>query len=325
MYRILYKGMNDTKDEWPRMNDTKGHILLVDDHIDAIDYIRSYLEKCGYTVTMATSGQDAVDIAHAKDIDVIFLDIHMPGMTGIETCQSLRDGSHADTPIIFLTADESESSELAGLDAGGNEYLRKPVSAVALEKRVAAYMRRRDRAANLQSAMDDWRRDALTDAMTGARSRRYADRIMQESARDIWVIMCDIDHFKSYNDTFGHEAGDRCLKAVAATLLSHGHDVVRMGGEEFLVLVKVGDGGDVAELIREGVESGVAKPDGEAVTISIGAVHVDSDVELADAIRHADMLLYRSKRNGRNTVTVGNVSDGVPDMPTSGGRRAFRD
>lgn len=304
--------------------ESKGNVLLVDDHIDAINYIQAHLERSGYTVTTATSGQAGVDAA-GDDIDIIFLDVHMPGMSGIEACRILRGGKHTETPIVFLTADDSEGSEVAGLDAGGDEYLSKPVSAVALERRVSAYMRRRDRATCLQSAMDGWRRDALTDAMTGARSRRYAERIMRESACGMWAIMCDIDHFKSYNDTFGHEAGDGCLKAVAATLLSHGHDVVRMGGEEFLVLIRDGDGGDIAELIREGVESGVTKPNGEAVTISVGAVRVDSEAEVADAIRHADMLLYRSKRGGRNTVTVGSFSDGMPDIPNDDGRRDFRD
>jgi len=172
--------------------------------------------------------------------------------------------------------------------------------------------------------MDNWRRKALTDATTGARSRRYAESMMQDTVGG-WAIMCDIDRFKSYNDTFGHEAGDECLKAVAAILMSHGHDVVRMGGEEFLILVGDVDGGGVSERIRSSIESGVSKPDGQAVTISVGAVHLDVNAKLMDAVRHADMLLYQSKHGGRNTVTVGRFSDGMPDIPNNGDRRDFRD
>lgn len=323
---MLQSGSGWTQERRLRMltdTDTKGRILLVDDNLDVIDYIRLHLEKSGYVVTTAASGQEAVKAG--RDIDIIFMDVRMPGMSGIEACRILREGPHADTPIIFLTADDSEASEIAGLDAGGNEYLGKPVSAVALERRADAYMRRKRLAADLRAATDSWRREALTDALTGALARRYAERMMRESVCGMWVIMCDIDHFKSYNDTFGHGAGDRCLQAVTATLRSTHHDVVRMGGEEFLILVKGADGGTVAERIREGVESGVSGPDGEPVTISVGAVHVDAETELKDAIRHADMLLYQSKHGGRNRVTTGDFSDGMPGIPNDSGRRDFRD
>ncbi len=303
--------------------ETKGRVLLVDNNIKMMEYVRSHLERGGYEVTVATSGKEAV--AARDDIDVIFMDVHMPDMTGIDACLALRSGSHADTPIIFLTTDGSEESEVAGLDAGGNEYLSKPVSAIALVRRVDAYMRRNKRAANLIAATENWRREAMTDALTGARSRRFAERMMLDNVNGKWVIMCDIDSFKSHNDSFGHEAGDGCLKAVVRVLMSGGREVVRMGGEEFLILVDGADGGAVAEAIRGGVESGVADPDGCPVTVSVGAVRVDSDAKLSSAIRHADMLLYQSKHGGRNRVTTGDFSEGMPGIPDDAGRRGYRD
>ena len=305
----------------------KGHILLVDDNISMVDYIRVHLESNGYTVTTAESGQAALVAAEegVESIDVILLDVHMPGMSGIEACQALRSGAHANTPIVFLTADDTEYSEVAGLEAGGNEYLCKPVSAVALEKRVAALVNNNRRMIKLQEAITGWRHEALTDTLTGAHSRKFADNIMQSDASGLWAVMCDIDHFKLYNDSFGHRAGDACLTAVVTVLMSYGHDVIRMGGEEFLILIKKGNGKDIAEQIRKGVESRVIKPDSDPVTISVGAVFMDSGAELSEAIRHADMLLYQSKNNGRNIVTTGNFSDGMPSIPNDNGRRDFRD
>jgi len=175
---------------------TRGHVLLVDDHIDAIDYVRLHLERNRYAVSTTTRGKSTLRVAADMDVDIIFLDVHMPEMSGVETCRALRcSKKHANTPIIFMTADDSESSELAGLDAGADEYLVKPVSAAALEKRVAAYMRKTKQLRDIQKAAHNWRKEAFTDALTGTRSRRYAELMMHEKA-DGWVIMCDIDHFK---------------------------------------------------------------------------------------------------------------------------------
>jgi diguanylate cyclase (GGDEF)-like protein len=298
------------------------HVLLVDDNIQAVDYIRIFLEDAGYKVQTAQSGQEALSVI-STETDIILLDLHMPGMTGIEVCQRLRV-RQCNTPIIFLTADDSEANEIKGLDVGGNEYLHKPVSAAALERRIMALINNKLKMEKLRNAVDNWRNEAYTDNLTGVYTRRFLQHMPAE-IHDTCVMMIDIDHFKKFNDTFGHEEGDKCLQEVANTLISFGHDVIRMGGEEFLVLAKK-VGVEAAEQIRSLIEQTIKRPDQQSVTVSIGAVYMDQPGNLTDAIRHADMLLYQSKCK-RNNVTFNLFSSDPPSIPHSDStkRRDFRD
>lgn len=262
-------------------------------------------------------------MAGERDFDLVVLDVHMPGMNGFEVCRTLRESDrNRRTPIIFLTADGGEASEIRGLDAGGDEYLQKPTSVVTLERRIAAKLRGADRLNRLRESVRQWQEQASTDPLTGTRTRRLLDEL---DPRGSGVIMVDIDHFKRFNDAHGHGEGDECLRRVAGVLMSKSETVVRMGGEEFMVFVRGEDAFAVAAELRDGVRGGVRDPDGAAVTISVGAVRVDDDADLARAIRIADALLYQSK-NERDRITCGLSSDGEPGARGDGaGRRRFRD
>jgi len=245
----------------------------------------------------------------------------MPGMSGIEVCRRLKD--RGAIPVILLTADDSEPSELGGLDAGGDEYLVKPVSARVIERRVAGKIRDKVRVDKLRAAVDGWKGMASTDELTGTKTRLHL-RELPESVSDGGAVMVDVDHFKRFNDTYGHGSGDECLRSVASVLLSAGHTVVRMGGEEFMVFVHEGCVAEISGSLVEAVASRVQDPTGAAVTISAGAVEIDRRCDLADAIAAADGLLYESKHGGRNRSTCRKLSltDWVPE---SGERRKFRD
>ena len=299
---------------------SKGNILLVDDHPELIEHIAKHLVREGYSVTTAVCGADALATADQVNFDVVILDVHMPGMSGVEVCRRLKSRA---IPVIFLTADDSEATELEGLDAGGGEYLVKPVSARVIERRVAGKMRDKERVDKLRAAVDGWKSMASTDELTGAKTRLHL-RELPESMSAGGVIMVDVDHFKRFNDTFGHGEGDECLRNVASTLLSAGHTVVRMGGEEFMVFVHEGRVDEISDSLVGAVASQVQEPTGKAVTISAGAVEIDRRCDLTDAIAAADGLLYESKHGGRNRSTCKKLS-GTDWVPESGEKRKFRD
>jgi len=300
---------------------SKGNILLVDDHPELVEHIAIHLDREGYSVTTTTCGADALSAAGGTDFDVVVLDMHMPGMSGIEVCRRLK--SRGAIPVIFLTADDSEPSELGGLDAGGDEYLVKPVSAAVIERRIAGKIRDKARVDRLRAAVDGWKGMASTDELTKTKTRLHL-RELPASVSDGGVVMVDVDHFKDFNDTFGHASGDDCLRSVSSILLAAGHTVVRMGGEEFMVFVREGCAEEVSRSLVEAVACRVQDPRGAAVTISAGAVGIDRRCDLADAIAAADGLLYKSKHGGRNTSTYNKLSE-TDWVPESGERRKFRD
>jgi len=300
---------------------SKGNILLVDDHPELIEHIAIHLNREGYNVTTTICGADALSAADEVDFDVVVLDMHMPGMSGIEVCRRLK--GRGGIPVIFLTADDSEPSELGGLDAGGDEYLVKPVSARVIERRIAGKIRDKARVDRLRAAVDGWKGAASTDELTKAKTRLHL-RELPENVSDGGVVMVDVDHFKRFNDTFGHSKGDDCLRSVSSVLLSAGHTVVRMGGEEFMVFVREGCVEKISSSLVKAVASQVQDPTGVAVTISVGAVEIDHRCDLADAIAAADGLLYESKHDGRNKSTCRRLSD-TDWVPESGEKRKFRD
>ena len=299
---------------------SKGNILLADDHPELVEHIAKHLDREGYCITTAVCGADALAAADRVDFDVVILDVHMPGMSGVEVCRRLKSRA---IPVIFLTADDSEATELEGLDAGGGEYLVKPVSARVIERRVAGKMRDKERVDRLRAAVNGWKSMASTDELTKAKTRLHL-RELPESVSDGGVVMVDVDHFKRFNDTFGHGEGDECLRSVASVLLAAGHTVVRMGGEEFMVFVREGHVGEISDSLIGAVAGQVQDPSGRAVTISVGAVEIDRRCDLADAIAAADGLLYESKRGGRNKSTCRKLSN-TDWVPESGEKRKFRD
>lgn len=302
----------------------KSRILLVDDHLNDVGFVLSHLTNAGYDVETAQSGSAALIVCENTNFDIILLDMHMPGKSGIEVCKALRATErHSKTPVIFLTADVREESEVAGLTAGGDEYVTKPFSVLALETRIAKLIRNRTCQRRLSHRLREWRSKAATDELTGLRRREHIDNLPADM-RGRGIAMLDVDRFKSVNDRHGHAAGDECLKQVAAVIRRFDPDAVRMGGEEFLVTVDNGSAVEqLAESIRSAIEAEVRRPCGAPITVSVGAVNVDEGAASASpqqAIRCADKLLYESKTAGRNRVTASDIS-----TMHLGGRRRIRD
>ena len=238
---------------------------MVDDEPPNIQALGTLL-KDEYRIQVANSGEKALAIVQdeAQPLpDLILLDIQMPGIDGYEVCRTLKEDPKTEgIVVIFVTARDATSDEEYGLKLGAVDYISKPISPAIVRARVDTHM-------NLKRKTDMLERFALLDGLTGIHNRRYFDEQLEKEIgrniredRPVSVIMMDIDHFKEFNDHYGHGAGDQCLKKVARaltdTLSRPGDTLCRYGGEEFVALLPGSDGdgaGVVAERLREAVEA----------------------------------------------------------------------
>lgn len=303
----------------------QGKVLIVDDEPLNIEILSETLGDA-YDVVFATNGEDALRLTSAEMPDLILLDVVMPGVDGLEVCRRLKADSHTqDIPIIFVTALGAEGDEASGLQLGAIDYIAKPVRPQIVQARVRNHIQ-------LKRSQDLLRDLSQLDGLTGIANRRAFDcRMLQEWHRaqrngtSLGLIMIDIDHFKAFNDNYGHMAGDDCLKNVSQALLgmvSRPADMfARYGGEEFVCILPDTDAkgvSQVGENMREAVETlGIAHEYSTAkdvVTISLGGLcwspapgdqpgdqpGKQSGDQYEDLIIAADAKLYEAKRLGRN-------------------------
>ena len=307
-------------------NDKK-KILVVDDHEDNIELLRARLEARGYEVHGANDGQAALDQVEKVCPDLILLDVMMPKMDGMEVVRRLKANSKLPfIPVIMQTALDSTENKVEGLDAGADDYITKPINFAELEARVNSLLRIK----SLQSALAARERElsdlnnklteiSLTDGLTQVENRRSLEErlneMWQHSVRlhePIAIVMCDIDKFKSVNDTYGHQAGDSVLKEFAQLLKAEAREIDRVGrygGEEFLLILPgtVLDAAvTFAERLREKVEKHTFTYEGGTLcrTMSCGvAASPHPRVKDQEALlKAADDALYVAKETGRNRV-----------------------
>ncbi|MTW13816.1 diguanylate cyclase [Pseudoduganella eburnea] len=293
-------------------------ILIIDDNPDTIRLLSVMLRQQA-RVLFATNGMAGLEIARAQRPNLILLDVQMKSMDGFAVCERIMaDPDLRHCPVIFVTASGGVESEIACLDAGAVDFITKPLSGPVVQARVRTHLR-------LQAALASLDNLAHKDGLTGLHNRRYFDEQMAlEIARHrrqgaaLGVALVDVDHFKLYNDHYGHQMGDECLRAVAQALTQctrrPGELVARYGGEEFVVLLpnsceeEVLRYGDwicrhVAALALPHAASPVARH----VTISAGLCSVAPDIEdgPASLLEAADKALYEAKRSGRNRACIG--------------------
>lgn len=301
------------------MNSSGMKILVVEDDLFSQTILKDALERDGHTVVLAGNGRDALDLCEREHFPVIITDRVMPEMDGLAFCRALRAKPSEDYSFILLLTSLDKRNELiAGLEAGADEYLVKPVHEVELSARLKVARRILDLETSLK-------RLALYDQLTGAYNRGYLDRQLSREIQRSWryshplsIVMCDIDHFKLVNDRCGHQAGDLVLKEFVARIsrsIRFENDwVARYGGEEFvIVLPETPPAGCrlVAERIRNIIAATpVTISGGEvAVTVSCGAITVENTTRIEemtmDAILgKADECLYRAKESGRDRVVA---------------------
>ncbi|NJR66061.1 MAG: PleD family two-component system response regulator [Leptolyngbyaceae cyanobacterium CRU_2_3] len=294
-------------------------ILLIDDDIVMRLHLRLCLEKEGYEIVEAKTGYEGIEAYSRLHPDIVLLDAVMPGIDGFECCAQLQSliGSHR-IPILMITGLEDQASVDRAFAVGAADYVTKPVHFAVLRQRVRRLIQQSQLQKQLEAANQELQRLVSLDGLTQLANRRRFDeyfdqewRRMQREQRELGLVLCDIDFFKSYNDTYGHQAGDRCLQQVAKVLKSSarraGDLVARYGGEEFaLLLPNTGLAGavSVAELACNAVRS-LAIPhrsDKRVVTLSAGAFSVvpSSDQDKNVFVAIADSALYQAKAEGRD-------------------------
>lgn len=309
-------------------------ILLVDDSRAISMVMTARLESFGHEVRHATDGQAAIDLFRAESFDLILMDIEMPGMNGFEATTRIRalEGNEpwAWTPIIFVTATDTNTNLVTAIEAGGDDFISKNVPESVLQAKMKAMSRIAGLRMRLSLANRKLQEQANRDGLTGLLNRRAMDLQVDQSwdeavrvSRPYSLLMIDVDNFKKYNDHYGHLAGDECLRRVAACLASQinqlnadrtapGAFVARYGGEEFAVLIPDADHGVHAGVAASLIEaiSRLNIPherNGEigTVTISVGAVCAEpASGPINVLFRQADELLYKAKAAGRNRAEV---------------------
>ena len=230
-------------------------ILVVDDHEDNIEVLRLRLESWGYHTDAVQDGAAALRAVEQSPPDLILLDVMMPEISGIEVAQRVKaNRSLPFIPIIMQTALDSTEAKVEGLEAGADDYITKPIDFAELKARLRSMLRIK----RLQEALEERERELLevnerlrhmsqTDGLTGLDNRRHLNDRLEEMfqhaqrlAEPFSCVMCDLDHFKSVNDTYGHQAGDEVLKQLSAILKDEAREIDRVGrygGEEFMLLL----------------------------------------------------------------------------------------
>jgi len=309
-------------------------ILLVEDAKSVVKVMTARLSSYGYDVFHAENGERAVEVFPTEEPDLILMDIEMPVMNGFEATNRIR-GMEATqqwawTPIIFLTSSDTVQNLVTAIEAGGDDFMSKFVPEPVLQ----AKMRAMSRIATLRQRLTVANRKLQTmadhDGLTGLLNRRSMDRHVDEAwldavtgGKSFGLLMLDIDNFKKYNDHYGHQAGDDCLRCVARAVesvtqtsnqngLTINAFTARYGGEEFAVTLPFVSPAAYAEVANHIVRavSGLSiahekNSDWGITTISVGGRYLDAAKgDLAHVFRHADENLYRAKQFGRNRAEI---------------------
>lgn len=304
--------------DWLPRQGTQPKMLVVDDQAVNIRLIYD-LFKDDCDLFMARDGAKALEQARAIMPDLILLDVMLPDINGYEICEMLkRDPATEHIPIIFITANITEEDEATGFNMGAVDFIRKPINPVITRARVRTHLLLKKQAQALE-------RVALTDALTGLPNRRAFDleyaQAWRQCARENWslgMVLIDIDFFKRYNDRYGHQGGDDCLRMVAKAMVQvlqrPGDVLARYGGEEFACVLSNTDlqgACHIGELFRQAVESlGLPHLDSTVakyVSLSVGVASIvptfDTDEEGRQLLVYAaDKRLYQAKERGRNQV-----------------------
>ncbi|GGW84483.1 diguanylate cyclase [Alteromonas halophila] len=294
-------------------------ILIVDDELINATILKNMLST-DYQCILASSGQEAVAICEDTHIDLVLLDMHMPGMNGVDVCTSLKKRARTRSiPVIFVTGSDEIETQNQCWEAGATDFLLKPVVLSTLLHRVSNHLLNKRRIELLQSLI-------YKDQLTGIYNRYYFNnelpRLLRQVVRDkgnVCAVMLDIDLFKKYNDTYGHVAGDEVIsgvsQAIQKALRRPTDSAIRFGGEEFVLFLPytgASGGQRVVEKVLQAVSQlqieHALSPHG-IVTVSAGiyAAPADENTALDDLISNADEGLYEAKENGRNRLV--NKSD----------------
>ena len=301
-------------------------VLVVDDDPLMRDRLEALVLAAGFYPSCAASGREALHALRRDYCPIVISDWAMPDMDGIALCRAIRGESFPGyVYFLLLTARDGQQDVVSGLDAGADDYLSKRVTEAELIARLRTARRIVALEQSLRDMIDEKRRLATTDALTGANNRHYFEKHfirelkrMRRFGGPLSLLALDVDHFKSINDRFGHAVGDQVLIELADridTALPREYDwSARIGGEEFAIVLPQTDmpgALTVAEKIRQYVADSPIETDAGAlpVTVSLGVAALccfppGAEPTVDGIMELADKALYRSKEKGRNRVTA---------------------
>jgi diguanylate cyclase (GGDEF)-like protein len=292
----------------------KARLLIVDDDPFNIHLLADIFND-NYHIVFATNGKKALEIANKEKLDLILLDVMMPEMDGYAVCKKLKENPvTGKIPIIFVTAHCNSTEEIRALEMGANDFISKPFCPTIIKIRVQNQI-------DLKQLEEKLTLLAITDGLTGISNRRYFDQKLAEEwnralrmKQSLVVVMLDVDWFKKYNDYYGHQAGDDCLKQVAtllATSCTRNNDfVARYGGEEFAMILPETHSPLVVMRKLFQALNALAIPHAMSefgeVTISVGISMRKPNHVTAPSILvgEADEALYTAKHQGRNQAVL---------------------
>jgi len=301
-------------------------VLIVDDTQSNLELTSLYVRRAGHQVITAADGKQGIEAFVAQQPDLVLLDVNMPKVDGYECARRIRSQCQEGNlwvPIIFLSAIITDEAIVKGIEAGGDDYLPKPVSQAVLGAKLKAMQRIALMRHELEEASERLRELSLIDGLTQIYNRRHFDESLstemaqaERTGAPLSLLICDVDHFKAYNDCYGHVRGDEALKAVARALdsvSSRPHDLAaRIGGEEFVLLLPATArqgaaklAGALVQAIRDLQIPHADSPSADYLTVSIGMAtyrpnHGHASPEMV--IGSADLALYEAKQTGRNQV-----------------------
>tara|TARA_R110002110_G_scaffold415807_1_gene656414 strand:- start:28061 stop:29113 length:1053 start_codon:yes stop_codon:yes gene_type:complete len=315
-------------------------VLLCDENLEAKKELIQHLSDLGHECILAESGAKSIELLTADEPDLIILDFDISDMCGIKVTRKLKEFCYnisSWVPIILMSRDASVDNIVAALNAGADDFIQKPISFELIKAKISALRRivsLKENLIDFGNQLQDLNEKLVTsnqllstlslkDPLTLLANRRAFEEGLERTCRmalrnktSTSLIMIDIDHFKPYNDTYGHQAGDICLKEVAQTIktsLLRDKDIAaRYGGEEFSLILPDTSKEDamlVGERVRSNIEAlclkNVGSPKGY-VSVSLGVSCAPPNIDFVSEslVAAADDALYRAKEQGRNTVVA---------------------
>jgi two-component system, cell cycle response regulator len=295
----------------------KVRILIVDDDIGISDSMQEFIEMAGYEAAKAENAEDALEYLKKNPVQVIITDIMLPGMNGLELTDLVK--RDYDSDVIVMTGYSEEYSYAEAIGKGASDFVFKPVRYEELLLRIKRVINERQLTKERIQMLHRLQKLAITDALTKLyNSRHFYTQIELEIDRSnryghpLSLLLLDIDHFKNYNDTYGHLEGNKILNQIGRMIrfcLRKMDSAYRYGGEEFTVILPETSGSE-AEVVAQRIRSSIADqlffpvPDKqEIITVSVGVTEYLKKEEVFTFIQRADKAMYLSKKNGRNQVS----------------------
>jgi diguanylate cyclase (GGDEF)-like protein len=293
-------------------------ILIVDDDVAVRNTMYEYITAAGYYSEAVSCAEEALESLEKDNFHVVVTDIMLPAMGGLELTKLIKRDNASD--VIVMTGYSDDFSYEEAINIGASDFVIKPVRLEELLLRLKRVLKERELTNERIRMMEKLQKLAITDGLTRLyNSRSFYSQLELEVDRfnryqhPLTLLLLDIDHFKDYNDKYGHLEGDKVLvrfSQIIRTCLRTNDSAYRYGGEEFTVILPETAGEEartVAQRIRAALEAEPFSPeDGEevTVTISIGLTEYHAKEELSTFIQRADQAMYRSKRSGRNKVSM---------------------